>query len=63
MVNAAEPKDDPALAPFLDLLARDLTARPATITPLTETLAQRLTNLTQGVPLDPDAPIEGDVAL
>lgn len=53
---------DPALAPFLTLLEADLAGRPAdAVRPLTLALVRRLEALTGEV--DPDAQIEGDVAL
>jgi antitoxin PrlF len=60
---AAEPEEDPALAPFLALLERDIAARPEALVPLAPELAARMTAATVGVEVDPDAPIEGDVAL
>ena len=54
---------DPALAPFLALLERDITARPEALVPLTPDLVARMTAATEGVEADPDAPIEGEVAL
>jgi len=60
---AAEPVEDPALAPFLALLERDIAARPEVLIPLTPELAARMTAATEGVEVDPDAPIEGEVAL
>lgn len=56
---------DPALAPFLALLEADIANRPANaVLPLTPGLAGRLEGLTgKGGEVDPDAPIEGDVAL
>ena len=60
---AAEPVEDPALAPFLALLERDIAARPEALIPLTPELAARMTAATEGVEVDPDAPIEGEVAL
>lgn len=54
---------DPALAPFLDLLARDIAARPEALAALTPALAERMASLTEGVAADADTPIEGDVAL
>lgn len=56
---------DPALAPFLALLAADLAARPTeAVRPLPETLAGRLEALTVEVgEVDPNAPIEGEVNL
>lgn len=53
---------DPALAPFLALLEADMAARPASaVMPLTTALERRMEALTGEV--DPDAPIEGEVAL
>ena len=56
---------DPALVPFLALLEADMTARPASaVLPLTPTLAARLEELAGKLgEVDPDAPIEGEVAL
>ena len=59
----AEPAADPALAPFLALLERDLAARPEALAPLTADLAARIEAATKNVSVDPDAPIAGDVAL
>lgn len=58
-----EPEADPALAPFLALLERDIAARPEALIPLTADLAARIAAATEGVEVDPDAPIAGDVAL
>lgn len=55
--------EHPALGPFLSLLQRDVAARPGTLAPLTPGLAARITAATKSVAADPDAPIEGDVAL
>ena len=60
---AAELKEDPALAPFLTLLERDFAGRPEVLVPLTAELAASITASTEGVTADPDAPIEGEVAL
>jgi antitoxin PrlF len=54
---------DPALAPFLDLLARDIASRPEALVPLPKTLLARIERLTKGITVDLDAPIEGDVVL
>ncbi len=56
---------DPALAPFLTLLAADIAGRPASaVLPLTPGLASRMEALTSELDkVDPDAPIEGEVAL
>jgi antitoxin PrlF len=64
IVHAAdEPENDPALGPFLDLLARQVETQPETIMPLTEDLIERIEELTRGIAVDPDAPIEGDAGL
>ena len=62
-VHAAEPDQDPALTPFLALLEQDHAARPQALVPLTPDLAARIAAATQGVTADPEAPIEGEVAL
>jgi antitoxin PrlF len=58
-----EPQEDPALAPFLALLERDIAARPAALVVLTPEMAGRIRAANEGVEVDPDAPIEGEVAL
>jgi antitoxin PrlF len=63
-VHAADATEgDPALGPFLELLARDIETRPETLVPLTEDFIDRMQELTKGIVVDPDAPIEGDVGL
>ncbi len=59
----AEPAEDPALAPFLALLERDIADRPEALVALAPELAARMTAASEGVAADPDAPIEGEVAL
>ena len=56
---------DPALAPFLALLEADIAGRPAgAVLSLTPALAARMEVLTGGLgEVDPDAPVEGEVAL
>ena len=56
---AAESTEDPALAPFLTLLERDMAARPEALVLLTPDLAARMAAATEGVNPDPDAPIDG----
>jgi antitoxin PrlF len=58
-----EPEADPALAPFLALLERDIAAQPVALLPLTPELTARMTAATEGVVVDPDAPIDGEVTL
>ena len=62
---ATDDDSDPALAPFLTLLERDLAARPdAAIRPLPDSLLDRLEAIARDAgEVDPDAPIEGEVGL
>jgi predicted nuclease of predicted toxin-antitoxin system len=62
-ISVTEPEEDPALAPFLALLERDLAARPERLVALTPELAARITAATEGAEVDPDSPIEGEVEL
>jgi antitoxin PrlF len=59
----ATPEADPALAPFLALLERDIGARPEALVPLTPALVTRIMAATEGVEVPADLPIEGEVAL
>jgi antitoxin PrlF len=54
---------DPALDAFLAFLANDIAQRPDAIEALSPALASRLAELTEGIEVDPDAPIEGEVDL
>jgi hypothetical protein len=49
-----EEHDDPVLAAFLDLLARDMEAHPEKIKPLDEAQMRRVEELTAGMVFDPD---------
>jgi antitoxin PrlF len=63
-VHAADDVErDPALGPFLALLAREIETHPETLVPLPEALIARALELTKGMVVDPDDPIEGDVGL
>jgi antitoxin PrlF len=55
--------EDPALAGFLDLLEGDITDHPERIQFATRAFAEYLEELTAGVEVDYDAPIEGDYQL
>lgn len=55
--------EDPAIARFLAFLADDIARRPEAVTALTPALAERLAMLTDGVKVDLNAPIDGDVDL
>lgn len=54
--NAAE--RDPALGPFLTLLARDMRQHPQRLSAIPPAFAERLLALTGGVSLDLDAPLD-----
>lgn len=55
--------DDPAIASFLSFLAKDIAAHPEHLKAFPKDLATHIARLVKNVPFDPDAPIEGDVAL
>jgi antitoxin PrlF len=55
--------DDPAIDNFLAFLAEDIKRRPEALTALSPALAERISVLTDGVKVDLDAPIDGDVDL
>ncbi|MDT7934136.1 MAG: type II toxin-antitoxin system PrlF family antitoxin [Sphingomonadaceae bacterium] len=55
--------EDPAIDRFLAFLANDIARRPEAVTALSPALAERLAMLTEGVKVDLEAPIDGDVDL
>ena len=55
--------DDPSIASFLDFLARDIKDRPEAITALSPALAARIAELTDGMDVDTNEEIDGEVAL
>jgi antitoxin PrlF len=57
---AAGDGDDPALAPFLGFLARDLAEHPDRLQALDAGLAQRIRALVGSVEVDLDAPLSAD---
>ncbi len=57
---AASEGDDPALAPFLGFLARDLAEHPERLKALDADFAQRIQALVGGVEVDLDAPLSAD---
>ena len=57
---AAGENDDPALAPFLSFLARDLAEHPERLQAVDAGLAQRIQVLVGGVEVDLDAPLSAD---
>jgi antitoxin PrlF len=57
---AAGENDDPALAPLLGFLARDLAEHPERLQAVDAGLAQRIQALVGGVAVDLDAPLSAD---
>lgn len=63
-VERVEENDDPAIDSFLQFLARDMTDNPSiSIEDLPQTLRERIQLQTEGMDVDIDAPIDGDVAI
>jgi len=58
-----EPETDPVVDAFLDFLARDMASHPERLTGLNADLVARIERLTEGVVVDLDEPIEGDVEI
>jgi antitoxin PrlF len=54
---------DPALGPFLALLAADIRGAPENLRPVTPALVARIREIVGDADFDPDAPIDGEVAL
>lgn len=65
MPDDKDERGDPALTPFLSLIAADLAARPSgAVLAITPALAARLEALAADIgKADPDGPIEGEVTL
>lgn len=57
---ATSESDDPALAPFLGFLARDMAGHPERLQAVDTSLAQRIQALLSGVEVDLDAPLSAD---
>ena len=53
-----EAESDPALAPFLNLLARDLRHHPERLSAIPADFAERLLRLVKEVEIDLDAPLD-----
>lgn len=54
---------DPVIDNFLTFLAKDMQARPEALTIFPQPLADRIAKLVEGMDVDPDATIEGEVDL
>jgi antitoxin PrlF len=63
IMKAEADVDDPAIGAFLDFLAHDMVTHPERLTGLTPDLIARAQALTNGMAVDIDAPIDGDVAI
>jgi len=62
-LHAVEIAEDPALGAFLEFLSADIRAHPERIQSVSSDLRARMEALTAGLDGDPDAPIEGAVAV
>ncbi|WP_420127592.1 type II toxin-antitoxin system PrlF family antitoxin [Longimicrobium sp.] len=58
-----EEEDDPALEPFLRMLADDIEAHPERLQGMPEHLYRSILELTDGVTPDPDDSFEGSIVL
>lgn len=65
LVNASalQEHEDPIMTGFLELLASDMKANPQRLKPFPTELLARAKELTEGVEIDHEAPIEGVTAL
>ncbi len=54
--------EDPAVDAFLAFLTFDMKRRPESIATLPSALVERIADLTEGIPVDFSAPIEGVIA-
>jgi antitoxin PrlF len=62
-VHRAEEEDDPVIDAFLAFLATDIQRKPDVLAALSPAFVQKIADLTKGVELDVDEPIEGEVDL
>jgi antitoxin PrlF len=63
VIRAEVEHKDPTVDAFLAFIDTDIQHRPEALTALSSSLADRIAELTRGVPVDLNMPIEGDVAL
>jgi antitoxin PrlF len=63
IMKAASDYEDPAIGAFLDFLERDMVAHPERLKALTPELFERMRALTDGIEVDLNAPIDGDVEI
>lgn len=62
-VNNDQHHSDPAIGAFLQFLAKDMHANPGRMRALSPELMASIGELVEGIEVDVDAPIEGDVAI
>ena len=62
-LSRADNIDDPAIDAFLGFLAKDIKQHPQKIKALSPDLAKRIATLTDGISVNLDDEIDGDVAL
>ncbi|CDN56980.1 HtaR suppressor protein (plasmid) [Neorhizobium galegae bv. officinalis bv. officinalis str. HAMBI 1141] len=63
VLREAADAPDPVIDSFLTFLAKDMEARPEALSTLPPALVDRMTALTNGIKVDLDAPIDGEVDL
>lgn len=63
IMKAGSEAEDPVVNAFLGFLERDMTVHPERLGGLTPELVERLRALVDGVAVDLDAPIDGDVEI
>jgi antitoxin PrlF len=61
--RADEAREDPAVAAFLTFLAGDITRNPGNLETFAPDLAKRISDLIGSTSVNPDDPIDGEVAL
>jgi antitoxin PrlF len=61
--RADQAHEDPAIGSFLAFLAKDIQSNPQQLKSFSPALIKRIKSLIDGVEVDADAPIEGDVSL
>ncbi len=63
IMKAGPDTEDPAIEAFLDFLARDMVGHPERLADLSPALIDRAQSLVQGIDVDLEAPIHGDVVI
>lgn len=62
-VMKADENENPAISLFLDFVADDIKSCPQAILPMSAELAAQIAMLTDGMEVDPDLPIAGEVSV